>query len=83
PDALVVAVANHIPASKPETPRIKPAHNVTVSVALPKYLPHVAAFEVTEDALRPVSCTIQDSTAFLDIEKIVSGKIFLLRRASS
>lgn len=79
PDALVVAAANHIPASKPE-PVIEPARDVTLTVRLPAFLPRVTAFEVTEEGLRPFPCTVQAGQATLRVDAIQSGRIFVLRR---
>ena len=45
PDTIVIAAANHIPASKPDPPAIEPARNVTITVQLPPYLEDVQGFE--------------------------------------
>jgi len=83
PDTLVVAAANHIPASKPDGPEIEPTRNVTISIMLPEYLSRVTAAEVTEDGLSPVPCKTQGRMALLPVEEIKSGKIYVLQRASS
>lgn len=80
PDAVVVAVANHIPAAKPEPPEIEPARDVTVTVQLPEYLREVEAFEATEEGLREVPCVLEEGRAFLRLDSIESGRMFVLRR---
>jgi hypothetical protein len=80
PDTLVVTVANHIPAAKPEPPQIEPARSVTVSARLPEYLRAVTAVEVTEDGERPVPCDVADGHARLRLDSIVSGRVFVLKR---
>lgn len=82
PDTLVVAVANHIPASTPEGPEIQPARDVTVSITLPEYLPDVTAVEVTEDGFSPATCENAGNTALLRVPEITSGRIYLLRPPS-
>ena len=82
PDTIIVAAANHIPASKPEPPTIEPARDVTISVELPAYLQRVRAFEVTEDGIAPIDMVIEGNQARLRLEAIESGRVFLLRRAS-
>ena len=80
PDTMVVAAANHIPASKPDPPKIEPAKHVTLTVELPPYLPRVTGFEVTEDGVRPHPCTVAEGKALLKLDEIVSGRVFVLRR---
>jgi hypothetical protein len=80
PDAIVVAVANHIPAGKPEPPTVTPARDVTVSVRLPTYLAAVSAVEVTEDGETAVPCTVADGQARVQLDSVVSGRILVLRR---
>jgi hypothetical protein len=80
PDAIVVTVANHIPASKPGPPAITPARDVTVSVRLPEYLADVAVTEVTEDGETPVACTVADGQARVRLDSVVSGRVLVLRR---
>jgi hypothetical protein len=80
PDAVVVAVVNHIPASKPGPPAIVPTPHVTVTVRLPEYLPDVTAVEATEDGETPVPCTVADGQARVRLENLVSGRVLVLRR---
>jgi len=80
PDAIVVAVANHIPASKPEPPAIEPARDVTVTVALPEYLRDVAAVEATPEGLTPMQCVVDGGAARLRLDEIEAGRVFVLRR---
>ena len=80
PDALVLAAANHIPASKDAPPLIEPARNFMLSVTLPDFLPSVSAEEVTEEGLVPVPCRMQEGTALIPVDELVSGKLFVLRR---
>ena len=80
PDAMVIAVAHHIPASKPDPPVIDPARDVTITVTLPDFLNKVKAFEVTPAGLTPFPVTIQPGTALLKLEAIESGRVFVLRR---
>jgi len=80
PDAIVLAAANHIPASKPDPPTIEPAKDVTITVDLPAFLQDVKAEEVTEDGASPVTCTVKDGKAILKLDAIESGRVFVLRR---
>jgi hypothetical protein len=80
PDTIVVAAANHIPASKPNPPTIEPAQNVTITVKLPDFLRQVAAFEATENGLVPFPCTVAGGKAVLRIASIESGRVFVLRK---
>lgn len=80
PDAMVVTVANHIPASKPGPPQIEAARNVTVNVRLPEYLRDVSAVEVTEDGEREIPCQVVEGQARLRLESIRSGRVFVLKR---
>lgn len=80
PDALVLAAANHIPASKDAPPLIEPARRFMLSVTLPDFLPSVSAEEVTEEGLVPVPCRMQEGTALIPVDELVSGKLFVLRR---
>jgi len=82
PEAIVVAAANHISASKPNPPKIEAAKNVSVTVELPKYIGSIVAFEATEDGLTPYKCTIGNGRAVLKLERIESGRVFVLRRRS-
>ena len=79
PDSLVVTVANHIPASKPEPPVIEPARNVEVSVKLPPYLQKIKAFEVTEHGVSPYGCEVENGIATLMLDAVESGRVLLLR----
>ncbi len=80
PDTLILATANHIPASS-EPPTIEPAENVTITVNLPSFLPNVTAFEATEDGLLPFpALTVKDGKAMLKVDVIESGRVFVLRR---
>ena len=75
------AAANHIPASKPEPPEIVPAKDVTITVALPRFLRKVTAFEATEDGVKPFdACNVKNGKAILKCESIAAGRVFVLRR---
>jgi hypothetical protein len=76
----VVAVANHIPASKPGPPGITLARDVTVSVRLPEYLAAVAATEVTEDGEVELPGTVADGEARVRLENVATGRVLVLRR---
>lgn len=80
PEAIVVAVANHIPASKPDPPVVEPAREVTVTVRLPEYLSAVTATEVTEDGERPVPCDVAGGQAHIRLDSVESGRVLVLRR---
>ena len=80
PETIVVAVANHIPASKPGPPAIEPARNVTVTVRLPDFIREATAREATRDGLTSFPCRLENGRAFLDIESIESGRVFVLQR---
>ena len=80
PDTLIITAANHIPASKPAPPKIDPAQNVTITVDLPPYLSAVSAQEVTEDGMKSFPCRIKGGQAFLKLDTIESGRVFVLRR---
>ncbi len=79
-DAIVVAVANHIPASKPDPPRIEPARDLTVTISLPDYLRDVEAFEATPEGLQSIPCEVRGDAAALALDEVVSGRVFVLRR---
>ena len=79
PDAIVIAAANHIPASR-SPPDIAPTENVTVTVQLPDFLQSVAAFEVTAAGESAYACSVGNGTAEFTIDAIASGRIFVLRR---
>jgi len=80
PDTIVMAVANHIPASKPEPPVIEPARDVTVTVALPEYLREVTAVEATPEGVTPMECGIDGGNVRLHLDEIEAGRVFVLRR---
>jgi hypothetical protein len=80
PDAIVVAVASHIPASKPGPPAITPARDVTVSVRLPEYLAEVSAVEVTEAGEEQVPCTVADGQVRVRLDTVASGRVLVLHR---
>ena len=80
PDAIVIAAANHIPASKPKPKKIEPARNVNVTVALPDFLKKVDCFEVDGKGVTPHPCRVEGGKAIITIDAIKSGRVFLLRR---
>jgi hypothetical protein len=80
PDAIVVAVANHIPPSRPGPPAITPAQDVTVSARLPEYLRAVRATEVTENGEAPLPCTVAEGVARVRLDQVVSGRVLVLQR---
>ena len=80
PDTIVLAAANHIPASKPDPPTIEPAKDVTITVDLPAFLQDVVVSEVTEDGFAPAACNVADGKAVLKVDAIESGRMFVLRR---
>ncbi len=79
PDTIVVAAANHIPASKSPPLKIEPSRNVTVSVRLPDHLRHVRAFEATEKGLAEFPCTPGERSISLKVDRVESGRVFVLR----
>ncbi len=80
PDAIVVAAANHIPASKPDLPAVDPARDVAITVRLPSFLLNVQAFEATADGIVSFPCTVADGKAILQVDAIEAGRVFVLRR---
>jgi hypothetical protein len=82
PDTIVLAVANHIPAARPELPEIVPAENVMVTVRLPEYLRDAEAYEVTEAGIDPYASQTENGQVILRIERIESGRVFVLRGAN-
>ncbi len=80
PDAVVVAAANHIPASRMSSQKIEPSRNVTITVDLPDYLADVNCFEVDADGLEPYQVEVTNGKARIFMEQITDGRIFLLRR---
>lgn len=83
PEALMVAVANHIPARASGDLQITPAQDFTVTVTLPDYMPGATVEEVTEEGFRPVPSQIKDNRVILHIDQVVSGKVFVMRRKAS
>jgi len=79
PDAIVIAAANHIPASQEEPKHIEPARNVKVSVQLPGYLRSVKCFEVMPDGERSVPIKVSGDKAVLKLDTIRTGRVFILR----
>ena len=79
PDALVVVAVNHIPASKPDPPVIEPAKDVTITVTLPEFLPEVTAYEAGEQGMQPYPCEVTRGQAVLQLDTLVSGRVFVLR----
>ena len=80
PDAIVIAAANHIPASREAPENIPVSKDVTVTVRLPDFLASVAAFEATPDGEVPVPCSVDDGKAVFKIDAIETGRVFVLRR---
>lgn len=80
PDAIVVAAANHIPASKPAVPQVVSAKDVTITIALPDYLRNVMGFEATPEGLEPFPCQVVGTKALLKVPVLESGRVFVLRR---
>lgn len=79
-DAIIVAVANHIPANKAHPPKIEPATSVNVTVDLPSHLTQVTAGEVTPDGLVDYPCQIHEGKAILNLKTITDGRIFIFRK---
>jgi len=80
PDAIVIAAANHIAASRTKPEHIEPARNVNITVQLPDFLRKVECFEVDADGLTPYACRVERGKAVFTLAAIESGRIFLLRR---
>jgi len=80
PDTIVLAVANHIPASKPEPPTIEPAVDVSVSVRVPPWMTPSELMEVTQDGLTPYPVQIDECHALMRLSELRSGRLFILRR---
>lgn len=83
PDTIILAAANHIPASKPDPPVITPAENVAVTVDLPPYLSNVTAAEVTAAGEKAYPCATRNGKAILKLDLLKAGRVFVLRRTSS
>jgi len=82
PENLVITAVNHIPASVTE-PVIKPAENVKISVKLPDGFTHIKAFEATDVALIPIGCTVQGDIATIQLDKLESGRVFVIKNEYS
>jgi len=80
PDTIILAAANHIPASKPDPPTIERARDVTITVTLPDFLRRVKAAEVTENGIVPFDCSVVSGKVALKLSEIESGRVFILRR---
>jgi hypothetical protein len=80
PDNLLITAANHIPALATE-PVIKPLENVKITIKLPNGFAHIKAFEATDVALIPMKCTIQGEVAVIQMDKLESGRVFVIRIA--
>ncbi len=79
PDTVVIAVVNHIPASRPEPPEIDPTQNVRIECRLPDFMGGAVVTEVTEDGLQPFPCSQEEKTVILKLDSIRSGRVFRLR----
>ncbi|HOZ46933.1 MAG TPA: hypothetical protein PLO37_15450 [Candidatus Hydrogenedentes bacterium] len=80
PDALMIAVVNHVPASKPDLPTLEPARDVSIGVRLPEYLRDGRLSEATERGLVAYPCEVNDVEMRFRIDELESGRVFLLRR---
>ncbi len=80
PDTVVLVAVNHIPASKPNPPKIEPARDVTLIVTLPEFLQEVTAFEATDRGPMPFPCVVEHDEAMLRLPTLASGRVFVLRR---
>jgi hypothetical protein len=80
PDKIVIAAANHIPASKTHPPKIIPAKDVTIAVKLPDFLSNVKAFEATEDGILPLECNVSGGKAVFVLDRLESGRVLILSR---
>ena len=80
PDTIVLAAANHIPASRTAPDDIPPARDVTITVQLPDFLQSLEAFEATAGGEVPFSIEVVGGKALLQVDAIESGRIFVLRR---
>jgi len=80
PDTIVVAAANHIPASRPDPPDIEPAKDVAITVNLPDFLPTVSVFEALPNGLEPFTAEKRGNVIHLNLDDLVDGRIFVLRR---
>ena len=66
------------PGAKP--PLITPAHDVQITVQLPDFLPKVEVFEALPEGLKPYPAEQHGRTLRLDLDELVDGRIFLIRR---
>lgn len=80
PDTLILAVANHIPASKTAPEVIEPAKNVTITVDLPEYLRGLKAYEVLPDGLHELGCQEKAGKLLLFLNEITDGRVFILKK---
>lgn len=80
PDTILLAVVNHIPASKPDPPAIDPAVDVSVSVRVPPWMTPSELMEVTQDGLTPHPVQIDECHALVRVAELRSGRLFILRR---
>ena len=80
PDTILLAVANHIPPSKPDPPTIEPAVDVSVSVRVPPWMTPSELMEVTQDGLAPYPVQIDECRALVRLAELRSGRLFILRR---
>lgn len=80
PDAIVIAAANHIPASRTKPETIAPARDVNITVQLPPYLRDVNCFEVTDKGFAPHGCRREGPRAVITLDEIETGRVFALRR---
>lgn len=81
PDTIVIAAANHIPASKTRLEHVEPARNVNITVKLPDFLPQVECFEVSESGLIAYPCHVSNGRAIITLASLESGSIFIFRRS--
>ena len=81
PDTIVIAVANHIPASiEPQQPQA--ARDVRITVQLPPFLRNVSAWEATGHGEAPFACKVEAGEAVLELDAIETGRMFVLRRTT-
>lgn len=78
-DTIIIALANHIPASHPAPPEIEPAKNVTVTINVPDYFASPVAHEVTSQGIVEYPSSVEQGKVELKLDSIVDGRIFLLR----
>lgn len=78
-DTIIIAAANHIPASHPAPPKIEPAQNVTVTINVPDYFANPVAHEVTSQGIVQYPSSVKQGKVELRLDSLVDGRIFLLR----